>query len=101
MINFRILLSVCFLLNVRTTLAQEPFTIGAKHQLYSDSLKENREFYIYLPPDYNDTRYPAERFPVIYLLDAESNFHSFTGLQQTLSRGAYRYMPPGNRGRSY
>lgn len=65
---------------------QENFVVlGTSHTLYSDILKENRTYYIYLPEGYEtDTE---KDFPVVYLLDAKINFHSYTGVQHMLSRG--------------
>ncbi|MBF4463616.1 alpha/beta hydrolase-fold protein [Flavobacterium sp. LC2016-12] len=76
-----------------TVFAQDSITIGSKHHIFSKALNEERNFWIYLPPDYNNTKFAPAKYPVVYLLDAESNFHSFTGLQQSLAKGPYAMIP--------
>lgn len=73
--------------------AQDSITIGSKHKIYSKTLKEERNFWIYLPPDYNNAKYAPAKYPVVYLLDAENNFHSYTGIQQSLAKGPYAMIP--------
>ena len=73
--------------------SQDSITIGSKHRIFSKALNEERNFWVYLPPDYNNTKFAPAKYPVVYLLDAESNFHSFTGLQHSLSRGPYATTP--------
>ncbi|TDW52544.1 hypothetical protein EV144_1011235 [Flavobacterium sp. 270] len=85
------LLLLCFYFN--TAFSQDSITIGSKHHIFSKALNEERNFWIYLPPDYNNTKFAPAKYPVVYLLDAESNFHSFTGLQQSLAKGPYAMIP--------
>lgn len=73
--------------------AQDSITIGSKHRIFSKALNEERTFWVYLPPDYSNTKFAPAKYPVVYLLDAESNFHSFTGLHQSLAKGPYAMMP--------
>ncbi|MBN8789477.1 MAG: alpha/beta hydrolase [Terrimonas sp.] len=89
----RISIAILFLQIIFSATAQQPFTIGAKYSIPSQALKETREYYVYLPPEYNSNEYAPAKYPVIYLLDGESSFHYFTGLQQSLSKGPYAYMP--------
>lgn len=83
-----------YLCTALSCLAQEVITIGKKYTLSSSILQEKREFWVYLPPDYNHADYAPARYPVVYLLDGDANFHSFTGLQEILSKGPYASIPP-------
>lgn len=70
--------------------AQEEIKIGEKYSFYSQILKENREYWVYLPPEYEAQK---EKYPVIYLLDGESNFYSLVSIQKAFTKGMYNYMP--------
>lgn len=80
-------------ITVNTVTAQDSIVIGTKHKLFSAVLKEERSFWVYLPPSYTSPVYQPAKYPVVYLLDAESNFHSFTGIVQSLSKGPYAMIP--------
>lgn len=82
-----------FCLWFSNSFSQDSITIGSKHHIFSKALNEERHFWVYLPPDYNTTKFAPAKYPVVYLLDAESNFHSFTGLQQSLAKGPYAMTP--------
>ncbi|MBX3255455.1 MAG: alpha/beta hydrolase [Chitinophagaceae bacterium] len=84
---------VCCVLTINFVFAQQDFSIGKKYSLHSSVLDEEREFYVYLPPDYHNLKYAPARYPVIYVLDGEEAFHVITGLQQFLSRGPYANTP--------
>jgi len=60
----------------------EDITIGKKITIYSDVLNQDREIYIHLPDGYNDC---VSSYPVIYVLDAEQNFHPMSGLIKLMS----------------
>lgn len=63
-------------------------TIGTSARIWSKTLKERRRILVYLPDDYRDR---SRRFPVLYLLDAENQFHHSTGIVQFLA--AQRRIP--------
>lgn len=63
--------------------AQPGFQIGTLEQMQSEILEEERQLLIYLPQKAKDN--PALKFPVLYVLDGESYFHSFTGAVSHLS----------------
>ena len=71
--------------------AQQPYasalTIGTVDSLWSRTLNENRKFLVYTPPSYHDTTYLPRAYPVVYLLDGDAHFHSFTGIIQALGTG--------------
>lgn len=73
--------------------AQEIIDIGTKHPIFSSVLNENRSYWVYLPPLYDDERYGKAHYPVIYLLDGEKFFHTLVGIQKNYTRGMYNNMP--------
>jgi len=85
------LLSIIFC--IANSFSQDSITIGSKHHIFSKILNEERNFWIYLPPDYNNKKFTPAKYPVVYLLDAENNFHSFTGIQHSLAKGPYAMIP--------
>ena len=87
-----ILLLLCAVC-INTITAQDSIVIGARHKIYSSVLKEERNYWVYLPVSYSSALFQPAKYPVVYLLDAESNFHSFTGIVQSLSKGPYAMIP--------
>jgi len=73
------------------TLADTEIRIGETQNISSSILNEKREIQIYLPPSY--AKYPYQKYPVIYLLDGESNFHYLTGFVEKLSKPPYPSIP--------
>lgn len=69
----------------------ESIHIGSMITLESAILGESRQIQIALPASYKD--YPDQHYPVLYLLDGESNFHYITGLMSRLTRGPYPTIP--------
>lgn len=57
-------------------------TIGGSTTVWSEMLQEQRRILIHLPPHYHES---LQAYPVLYLLDAETQFHSVTGAVQSLS----------------
>ncbi len=55
--------------------------IGKTDSVYSTILKEKRNLLIYLPENFDVNK----KYPVVYLLDGKTNFHSFTGIISHLS----------------
>lgn len=62
-------------------------TVGTVDSLWSPTLKEQRPLLIYTPPSYGDTLHAPRRYPVVYLLDGDAHFHSFSGIIQALGTG--------------
>lgn len=65
-----------------------PIVIGERITVHSELLSEDREIRIHLPRGY-DWSGSETRYPVVYLLDGETNFHHTTGTLDTLSRLGY------------
>ncbi len=81
------------LLCILKTFSQTKIEIGEKHKLFSSVLNEDREYWVYLPKNYNDTIYAPEKYPVVYFLDGDRHFHSLTGIHNFLSEGPYASLP--------
>ncbi len=68
-----------FIIILSTNLAfstEDQITIGTKHKIYSETLNEEREIWIYLPPNHN----PNGNYPVMYMLDGDRSFTYASGL---------------------
>lgn len=87
----RIIYFFVLLMMSSSLLAQRIISIGEGADLHSKVLNENRSYWVHLPDSYNQVG--NEKYPVIYLLDGENNFHSLVGIQKSLTRGMYNYMP--------
>lgn len=86
-------LLICCLCSLYSAFCQQDISIGKKYSIQSVALNEKREIWVYLPPGYNDTKYLPAKYPVVYLLDGDANFQSFTGIVQSLSKGPYMMIP--------
>lgn len=73
--------------------AQEAIEIGKTYTIKSKVLNEDRKIQVYLPAGYNEAQYPNQQYPVIYLLDGESNFNYLTAYLDKLSRYPYPSIP--------
>jgi uncharacterized protein len=62
-------------------------TIGKKHRLNSKVLNEERPYWVHLPASYHDTIHAPQYYPVLYLLDGDSHFHSVTGVVNFMGAG--------------
>jgi uncharacterized protein len=70
--------------------AQAPsatLTIGTAESMWSPTLKEERPYLVYMPRSYDSPGTVPQKYPVLYLLDGDSHFHSVTGLVQILGSG--------------
>lgn len=67
--------------------------LGARYSLHSALLNESREYWVSVPRSYKDDTYTQQKYPVLYLLDGETLFHSVSGLVRFLSDGANRSWP--------
>ena len=70
-------------INLFGQINSNPIEIGERFQVTSDFLEEDREFQVYLPPTYFFNT--QNKFPVIYLIDGDYNFHYTTGVVEFLS----------------
>jgi uncharacterized protein len=61
--------------------------IGRRDSVYSETLAENRQYWVHLPSSYNDRSIQPMKYPVLYILDGNIHFHSLTGMTDILSSG--------------
>lgn len=71
--------------------SQEDICIGKKQIIYSTVLGEERTYWIHLPDNYAQDG--KRTYPVIYLLDGDSFFHTLVGITKTLSSGKKEIVP--------
>ncbi len=62
-------------------------TIGERHSLVSETLGEERAYWVQVPASYNDSIYAPQSYPVLYLLDGAAHFQSASGVVQFMSTG--------------
>ncbi|MBP1614637.1 MAG: hypothetical protein H6Q13_2085 [Bacteroidetes bacterium] len=86
-------LFVLFLILPSLLLGQESISIGNKYSIYSSILKEKRSYWVYLPPEYDNNAYGKASYPVIFLLDGDTNFTTLVAIQQAFTKGMYNNMP--------
>ena len=90
-------LHILFILVVVTWLgfplrAQEAISIGTRHTLFSHVLNEAREYWVYVPATRPGEK--EESYPVLYLLDGDSFFHSVVGFTRLFSTSKVSSLPP-------
>lgn len=87
----RIKILLIFLLLPLTLRSQGDICIGKKQSLYSTALQENRNYWIHLPENYGQDT--TQTYPVVYLLDGDSFFHSLVGISKTFSTVRGKFLP--------
>ena len=75
-------LLACFFVQGQTSIC-----IGEQLSVSSKVLGETRTISVYLPDSYYDSTLKKTNYPVVYLLDAETNFNYFTTLMGKLAQG--------------
>lgn len=80
-----LIISIIVILSFAKTFGQDskPITIGQKYVIESEILNESREYWVYLPSDYDKSKYD---YSVLYLLDGQEHFHLITGIVNHMSR---------------
>lgn len=74
-----------FFIKIGYTQTRTPITLGQVDTINSKILHENRALLIYTPFTASKNSKSTTRYPVMYLLDGEAFFYSFTGMVQYLS----------------
>mgnify|MGYP003543807271 CR=1 FL=1 len=82
----------CLIL-VQTVFAQERLSIADIQKINSKSLNAEREIWVNLPESYNNSQLQKVDYPVIYVLDEESNFTFLTGVVNKFQNGHYPEIP--------
>lgn len=75
--------SICLVLLLTFTKAIAQIKIGVTDNINSKILNETRKLLVYTPEHASSN--PEQKYPVIYLLDGETYFHSYTGVVSHLS----------------
>ncbi|MDR0229174.1 MAG: alpha/beta hydrolase [Flavobacteriaceae bacterium] len=91
--TFYLIIVILSLVGFTNTHAQEPINIGTTFKIHATKLKEDRTIQVYLPTSYLDTSISKQSYPVIYLLDGESNFNYLSAYVEKLSKGPYPSIP--------
>jgi predicted alpha/beta superfamily hydrolase len=87
-----LLWSIVLSTNVISEDIKNNISIGKRYTIHSTLLGEDRTLFVSLPQSYKD-RHKYTRYPVLYLLDGEKYFHSFTGAVKQLSSDATPHIP--------
>ncbi len=61
-----------------------PYSIGKTHKIYSEILKEERNYIIELPGSYEASK---NSYPLLVLLDGEVSYHSHSGILNHMTQG--------------
>ena len=81
--NILIISALLFFLNIELcSQTDNEFKIGTSKVINSHILQEKRKVWIYLPEGYDNSR---TKYPLLYLLDGNTYFHTTTGLVDFLS----------------
>lgn len=67
--------------------SDEQIVLGTKHQIHSDILNEDREYWVSLPDNYNRETSTYKRYPVLIVLDGHAHFRSISGMVNYMSSG--------------
>ena len=68
--------------------ADSEIKIGDKFAFHSKILNEERRYWVYLPPSYRNKMFAPQKYPVLFLLDGDANFHMASGVVQFMGAGA-------------
>lgn len=71
---------------------QDSIYVGTRHTLFSEILNEERSYWIYEPEAKPEKKEKA--YPVLYLLDGDSFFHSVVGFTRFFSSSKISNLPP-------
>lgn len=69
---------------------QDSIYIGTRHTLFSEILNEERKYWIYVPETKAGEK--GKAYPVLYLLDGDSFFHSVVGFTRFFSSSNIKYI---------
>jgi hypothetical protein len=65
----------------------DQIVIGTKHILHSDTLDEDRAYWVSLPESYKEENSTYKRYPILIVLDGNSHFRATTGIVNYMSSG--------------
>ncbi|WP_196886500.1 alpha/beta hydrolase-fold protein [Aureivirga sp. CE67] len=88
-LKYLLILFLCFSINSFSQNKEEYLiSIGKKESIYSEILKENRDFYVQLPQNYD----MSKKYPVVYILDGEMILPTVVDVHQYYSGGFFPEM---------
>jgi hypothetical protein len=85
MSKFKISIIVIFILIFSKILLGQTITkivTGEKHILYSEIIEEDKEYWVHLPMNYENSK---NRYPVLYITDGDEHFHLAAGTTEFMS----------------
>jgi uncharacterized protein len=85
MTKYRLLLLLCVAFLSAVGQQNNQVTIGTIDSVYSQTLKETRRVWVYVPNSGPVAIYQKQKYPVVYLLDGDGHFGSVVGMIQQLS----------------
>ncbi|GAB4181597.1 MAG: hypothetical protein Tsb002_01690 [Wenzhouxiangellaceae bacterium] len=77
------LLWLCLFLPLTSVHGAQPVVNGQRHALHSQILDSERHYQVALPAAYHS--YPAARYPVLYIVDGDYQFHFVAGLLEQMA----------------
>ena len=88
---------ICLCFGLLTSCVQDPdaiaqeedrrVTIGQMYTIASETLGEDRQYWVYLPASHDSDSGASQHYPVMYLLDGDLHFPSASGVVQFMSSG--------------
>lgn len=82
--NIPVLLTLLFGLNCLVAQSDDQIILGTKHTIYSDTLAEERAYWVSLPESYE---VGSTSYPVLIVLDGRAHFRAVSGMVNYMSAG--------------
>lgn len=73
--------------------AQTPYTIGETYTIHSNILNEDRIIDVQLPQNYSNQDFAKGKYPVVYVLDGDTNFSLVASLERFSTKFLFRSQP--------
>jgi len=73
--------------------AQTPYTIGETYTIHSNILNEDRIIDVQLPQNYSNQDFAKRKYPVVYVLDGDTNFSLVASLERFSTKFLFRSQP--------
>ena len=84
-----IIIVLFFLIGINQVKSQDvgQIVIGTKYILHSNTLNEDREYWVSLPESYSNEESSYRKYPLLIVLDGRAHFRSITGMVNYMSSG--------------
>lgn len=73
--------------------SQTPYTIGETYTIHSNILNEDRIIDVQLPQNYSNQDFARGKYPVVYVLDGDTNFSLVASLERFSTKFLFRSQP--------